>query len=262
MFRTKGYQSFVIFVTALALVSLSCGISNIPFLATETPTPTITFTPTPTFTPSPTPTQTQTPSPTPLPTGIVTEEQADGSTLFTDYDNQYQLTLPKDWKAIPFDKDNLGAMLDELAKEDPKLADAASAFKDLDPKVFRLVALNTNSKYIAGGSVSNLNITAIENELLSTMPLSFVSGALEESLKQQGATVLTDGVNIVENAQGVEVEFIDIEQTITGIKIVQRLILFQSNDKLIAITVSAAKQFSEEVLPEGNLIGGSIKFLE
>jgi hypothetical protein len=35
------------------------------------------------------------PTSTHLPTGAVTEDQPDGSTLFTDYDNQYQLTLPK-----------------------------------------------------------------------------------------------------------------------------------------------------------------------
>jgi hypothetical protein len=73
--KNKSFHGFIFFLMILALASLSCGVANLPFIATETPTPTVTFTPSPTPTPSSTPTPTHTPTPTPLPTRVNAEEQ-------------------------------------------------------------------------------------------------------------------------------------------------------------------------------------------
>jgi len=264
MKRYMRFQKLGFFIAILALITLSCqGVAGFNPFATPTPTATATFTPTPTFTPSPTPSSTPTPTitPTPEPTGVQTEIQSDGSTLFIDHDNKYQLILPKGWTVIPFDKDSFSAVLDDIAKDNPNLAESAKIFKDLDPSIFRLVALNTNPKFLVNNFASNLNITAIDNSVLSAMPLSFVTGALEESFKQQGITVLTTGVNTIDNEQGVEIEYVDMEQTIKGEKAAQRAIVFQSNKKLIILTFSTAKQMSQDIFKEGDLIAGSIKLL-
>ncbi|HEX5944615.1 MAG TPA: hypothetical protein VFY66_20190, partial [Anaerolineales bacterium] len=94
MKQKNNKRTLSFFIAILVLVSLACqgGAGLNPF-ATETPTPTLTSTPSPTYTPSPTATATETPSPTPLPTGAITEEQSDGSTLFTDYDNNFHFTI-------------------------------------------------------------------------------------------------------------------------------------------------------------------------
>lgn len=260
MFKNKSSRSLMILVMLLVLTSISCGVSSLPFLATETPTSTATFTPSPTLTPSSTPTLT--PTATPLPTGVQTEEQADGSTLFNDYDNKYQLVLPKEWVVIPFDQDELGVLVDELSKDNPKFEDAAAAFKNLDPDVFRLVALNQDKKYFESGAVPNVNITAIENDVLSAMPLSFVVGALEESFKQGGTKVVSEGVNTIDNLNGVEIEYLDIEQEANGLKIAQRLLVFQSNGKLILVTLTAPVDFKADVFASGDLIGASIELFK
>ena len=199
-----------IIVRWLALISVFWGANGLSFLGTETPKPTNTFTLTPTFTPSPTSTPTQTPSstPTPLPTGVKAEEQSDGSTLFIDYDNKFQLVLPADWIVIPVEKDDFSAALDQLAEDNPSLDDSVQAFKDTDPSVFQMAALNQNPDFLVNGLAANMNITAVENKLLSGMPLAFVTGALEETFKQQGAKVITEEVNTLENAYDVEIEFI------------------------------------------------------
>jgi hypothetical protein len=262
MFKNKGFRVLVVLGVLLALTSISCGVSSLPFMATETPTPTTTFTPSPTSTPSSTPTPTLTPTTTPLPTGVQTEEQADGSTRFNDFDNLYRLILPAEWVVIPFDQDELGMLVDELSKDNPKFEDAAAAFKNLDPDVFRLVALNQNKKYFESGAVPNLNITAIENDVMSAMPLSFVTGALEESFKQNGTKVVSAGVNTIDNSNGVEIEYLDIEQEANGIEIAQRLLIFQSNGKLILVTLTAPIDFRANVFASGDVIGASIEFLK
>jgi hypothetical protein len=255
-----------ILVLLMALTVLSCsGASGIPNLfATETPTPTNTFIPSPTLTPGPTLTATQTPSatPTPVPTGINVEKQSDGTTLFVDYDNKFKLTLPEDWVVIPFKKDSLTETLNRLAEENPQLAAAAKAFENMDPEMFRLVAINKNLKYLKNTFASNLNVTAYENDLLATMPLEFVAGALEQQFENQGAKVLTHDVNVVENSHGVAMQYIEIEQTIAGNKIRQRVLMFQANKKLIMLTFTTLPEFSKELFEEGNQIGGTVELLK
>ena len=262
--KIKSMFKLGFLVLILGLTGISCGVADLPFLATKTPTPTATFTPTPTFTPSPTPTATSTftPTPTPLPTGVTSSEQADGSTLFIDYDNGYQLVLPVDWIIIPVDQDALSAMIDELAKEDPDLVPSAEAFKNLDPNVLRMAALNTNRKYIAKGSGTNVTVAAVEDQTLAALPLSLISGALEQSFISQGITVLTTGVNPVDNDHNVEIEYMDVQQKANGTDAQQRIIMFKTSKKLILVTVTTTPVFRDEIFQMADQIGASIELIK
>lgn len=258
--KNGSHMATLLVIMALALTGISCGMSGIPFLSTETPTPTATFTPSPT--PTPTFTPTETPTATPLPTGVSVEKQEDGSTLFRDFDNKYQLVLAEEWVPIPFDQDELGELVNQLSQNNPKLKEAAEAFQNLDPDIFRLVALNQNQNYFVNGGAPNINISALEDKVMASMPLSFVTGALEESFTQRGTKVISTDVNIIDNANGVEVQFLDIEQEVSGIKIVQRLIVFQSDGNLILVAVTTSDRFKADVFASANLIGESIKRLK
>lgn len=251
--------------SALAMVSLSCGVSDMSNLfATATSTPSLTFTPTSTFTPSPTSTSTatHTPTSTPLPGGIATQELADGSTLFMDYDNKYQMILPEDWVIIPVAKEDLQAALEAVSRDDPDMAKAAETFKNLDPDVLRMAALNRKTDFLKGGYASNITVTAIQEPIFSVMPLSFITGALEESFTQQGIKVLSTGLNAIENANGVEVEFIDVEQSLGGIQVLQRIVVFQSNQKLLLVTISTTPQFRDEIFQVAEQIGSSVEHIQ
>jgi len=261
----KNFPKFLLVMGLLMLASLACSTSSLSnLIATATPTPTLTFTPTPSFTPSPTATFTPTPTATstPLPTGVLIEPLTDGTNRFTDYDNQYTLIFSSDWINIPIQKDQLDAMLEELSKDNPNLVASAKAFQNMDPEVIRMVALNGNMDYYAKGYVANINITAIEDATVSAFPLPFISGALEESLTQQGMKVLTNDVNTIENAHDVEMEFIDIEQQLSGTKIQQRMIIFKSDGKLIMITTSTIAQFKDTIFGDAVEIGKSVELLQ
>jgi len=269
MNQNKSFQKLSIFIVTLAVAALSCsGASDITNLfATETPIPTNTFTPSPTFTPRPTPTATQTPSPTPLPTGVKTEEQSDGSTLFIDYDNQYQLALPEGWIVIPLSSEDLADILQSMSDENPEFKDMAQAFKQLDPNVIRVMAVNKDSKYISNGFSTNLSITALEDKLMSSMPLDFVVGAVEESLNQQGAELLSNGSLAARNANGVEFGSFDFLQTslsATGasVQVRSKVVVFQTDGKLIMVQLATPEQFGEELLPVMDKISDSIKLME
>lgn len=250
----KYLLSLSLFVAILALATVACqgtvGLSP----ATETPTPTLTFTPAPTDTPSPTATATEVPSPTPMPTGATSEEQPDGSTLFTDYDNQFQLSIPEDWIVIPLSAKDMTDILEGLSTENPQLKDIAATFAQMDPDVIRVVAMNKNVKYTFNGFATNLTVTAVEDKMMSAMPLDFVTGAVEESLKQGGATIIENEEFAAENANGVEIGLIEFQKktpTATGASVDahSRILIFHANGKLIMVQLAAPKQFASEVIP-------------
>lgn len=262
--KKNGLSKFGFFILILALVSISCGVADLPFLATETPTPTATFTPSPTSTPTQTPTSTptNTPTATPLPTGVTSEEQADGSTLFIDYDNGFKLILPSSWIVFPLDPEGLTEMLDEMSQSNPEYVDTAEAFQYMDTDVFRMAALYADTSTLSSGFGTNITVAAFRDEMMSSMPLSFVTGVLEQSFIDGGSKVLTQGVNVYENDHGVEIEYLDIEQVSDGVKLVIRMVVFQTDDALIAITITVPTQYKDDVLPVGEAIAQSIELLE
>jgi hypothetical protein len=128
------------------------------------------------------------------------------------------MTLPEDWVIIPLIKEDLQVTLDKLGQKDPDIAKAAEAFKNLDSDVLRMAALNRKSKDLTGGYASNITVATIADPLFSVMPLSFITSALEESFTQPGMKVLTTGVHTIDNASSLEMEYMDVEQSISSIK--------------------------------------------
>jgi len=266
--KNKRVRRIIFVIMVLALASLSCGVSGLPFLATETPTPTFTFKPSPTFTPSPTATSTPThrPSPTPLPTGVEVEERQDGSTLFIDYDNHYQLVIPVEWVVIPLSAEDLAGALQSMSEENPELRDIAEAFSQLDPDVVRVIAINDDLKYSRDGFATNFTVVAVEDTLMSSMPMDFVVGALEESLIQQGGTLISE-YEVYNNDNGVEVgvfEFERLTPTANGNNVTVRIktVLFQVDDKLVIIQLTVPPGFAVELYPMMDEVADSIQLID
>jgi len=124
-----------------------------------------------------------------------------------------------------------------------------------------MAALNSDQAYIYNGYATNITVAAIKDNVMSIMPLSFVTGALEQTFINNGARVLTEGVNPIENNNGVEIEYLDVEQVVVGVKVAQRIVVFQSNETLIMITITVPQQFKDEILPVSEPVGKSIKLL-
>ena len=254
--------SLILVASFLSLAILSCeGLSNLPNpFATATLTPTSTSTATPT--PSPTPTATITP--TPIPTGIKMEEQPDTSTVFTDYDNQFEVTLPKGWVVIPLTGKDIAKIIADLAKQNPDLAGIAKTFQNLDGNVIRAVAIPKDSKYIVSGFATNITIVAIDSKLLASLPMQLAVTSLEDSLKQQNAKLISGGDKVINNSHGVEVGLIDYLQTTptstsSRVQVRTRNIMFVANNKMILISVVTPKQFGDELLPVVNDLIDAVK---
>jgi hypothetical protein len=238
---------YVLSVCLLFVFVLACqGTSAIPNpFATATPTATIT----PTATPTPSPTPTATFTATPLPTGVNAESKPDGVTFIIDYDNKYQLSIPAGWVVVPLTGKDFAKALSELSEDNPDLKDMAAAFQNLDSDMLRLAALHKDSKYVVDGFATNLTIAVLDDKVMGSMPIAFVTGALEESMKRQGAKVDSNSQETVTNANGVEVGAIDFQQiapTSTGkkVSVYSHLMVFQSDGKMVMIALATPKQFA------------------
>lgn len=264
--KRKGLFGFTVFVLTLSLAGISCGFSDVAnIFATETPTPTQTFTPSPTATPSATPTQT--PSPTPPPTGVETREGSGGTTVFIDYDNNFQLTLPSDWFIIPLSAEDITDVLNSMAEENPDLKKSADAFKNLDPDVIRVIAVNKDSKYLVKGFSANLTITAIKDKFLTGLPVAFVTGSMEAEMKKNGVKIIEVEELVLTSDSGVEIgvmEFIQDAPTATGgtISVQSRMLVFQTGDALIMAQLVTPREFAGELFPIMEEIAQSVQLLK
>jgi hypothetical protein len=126
--------------------------------------------------------------------------------------------------------------------------------------------MNESSKYMLNGFSTNFTLTAIDNKLLSAMPLDFITGAVEESLRQHGAKLLSTNNLTTNNAHGVEVGTIEFEQTsptATGsnVQVHSKGVVFLSNGKIIMMQLATLKQFVEELSPILDKVSDSIELL-
>ncbi len=252
--RTRAMLATLIM---LSLATIACGGFTSLF---ATPTPTATTTPTSTPTPLPTPTPTVTP--TPLPTGVQTETGSDGTTLVTDYDNQFQMSIGPDWKVVPITAGDLASALSQLAADNPAMAKAAQQFESLDPNAVRVVALNTNKQYLAGAQAPSLTVTVLEDKTLSALPMDMIITGIQQYMEQEmHAKILSKDSGVRENANGVEIGSFDFTMTISGQTARATAIAFKSQGKFVEISIGFPSKFAEALKPEITTIADSIRLM-
>ncbi len=266
MNRNRGAQRLSVCILILTSTVLACqSVAGFNPFATATPTvtqtPTITPTPTFTVTPSPTPTATITLTPTLPPTGMSIEEQTGEGLLVIDYDNKYQFQLPPEWKVVFSSQKDLQAAVDFASDINPDFAKVAQSFKDVDPDIFRLAAINTNQKYTTIKFPTVLTVNAFADPLWSGMPMAFVTAMIEDTILK-GATSTTWDAS--DNANKVEVGTVRGVRAITATNgaratVAELVIAFQANKKLIVIEIATPKEFKDAVLTPFDGIIDSIK---
>ncbi len=258
-------------LTFLFFVSLACSsagpLSNL--FATPTPTPTNTPTVTPTSTPTitPSPTLTPTATSTPRPSGVSDETQPDGAIVFTDYDNQYQVTLPQNWIVFHLEMEDLKTMGEKFSETNPEMKEMLAALRNVDKKLFRAMIIDTDRDHLTGGQLPNITITVPQEAMFKNMPPAFLSGALAGALPDinPGIKVLSDGFDTTPG--GVEIGF--IESTLTAnnpngkrITVYQKIVIFEIKNGVAMLTFTCPTNLQATLLPAFDEMVNSIKPLK
>jgi len=197
-----------------------------------------------------------------MPTGMNTDEQADGTTLVIDYDNHYQYILPENWEVAFTSQKDLREAVQADANTDPELADIVEQFKGLDPDIFRLAALNSDRKYFdSAGTPTILTVNAYEDVIASSMPMAFVTAMIEDNILKDARNTSWDVTN---NGNDVEVGVVTGDTTfnfIEGISVNVELIViaFQANDKLIIVELAVPQGYGKEMLASFDSMIDSVK---
>ncbi len=261
------FRALLVALTLLFIVSLACSsagpLSGLFATATPTPTntPTVTPTSTPTLTPSPTLTPTATA--TPRPSGVSDETQPDGTIVFTDYDNLYQVTLPENWVVFHLEMEDLKTMGEKFSETNPEMKEMLAALRNVDKKLFRAMIIDTDRDHLANKQLPNITITVPQEAMFKNMPPAFLSGALASALPDinPGIKVLSDGFDTTPS--GVEIGF--IESTLTAnnpngkrMTVYQKIVIFEIKNGVAMLTFTCPTDLKDTLLPAFDQMVNSI----
>ena len=115
---------------------------------------------------TPTPSPTETPVPTPkisvYGTSLVTQQ--DGSVLFVDHTAGIQVTFPAYWLVMRVGEPEYYAAWEKPSMQNASFQDVFASLNNIDPKVLRVIALDTREGHMPGGLVSAINIVFLEGD--------------------------------------------------------------------------------------------------
>ncbi len=254
----KPSVDLFIFTIVLLLVAPGCNAGNIGSLfATQTPTPTNTPTATPTASPTltatqtPLPTATPNPSPTAGPDGVELTQNSDGTTLLVDLDNGFQITLPKNWYPILFTQAEALQSPEGTSQKYPALNGMVESLKDLDPKVFRLVSVETEKIYLQGPFPTFMTVMVVSgiNPVMRAMGMAAMTAWVEDYPLADAEKIAWD---VKTNAHGIDVGINDAYEKVGTEKVDMRTRIFSflAGDKFIMLEVRTPRNFGDALFKQ------------
>lgn len=180
--------------------TLACGpLSEVSFLATDTPTPTATLKPThtpiPTETPTSTPTLTPTVTSTPLPTltpGIEALTLDNGWIQYTMPDRSFAVALPPEWAQFDLTHSQAGVGAAMVAQDNPGLREMIQTqMETLIAQGGVLYAIDLSEEGVASGGAISMNVIHQDNvlkldlERYMTFTVAFLEQMTQEDLNLQ-----------------------------------------------------------------------------
>ncbi len=112
-------------------------------------------------------TATITPTPKISPSGTSLAPLADGSTQFIDYAAGMQMVFPPGWLAIRVGEEEYYAAWRKPETQAPMFANIFAEIQNLDPKVFRVNALDIRPEYIIYDNVTQVEVVFEQNDTRS-----------------------------------------------------------------------------------------------
>jgi hypothetical protein len=250
----KSSVTLFIAIVVITMATLSCNAGSIGSLfSTQTPTPT--DTPIPTNTPSPTSTPINTPTPTIEPTGTSKINQADGSTLFTDYDNQYTIVFPQGWTTISLTQDDLKQILASVSDSNPDLKNTLTMLETMDPETFRIFAFDFRPDHFTSGYANNVNISVQSNSIVNGMTLQNLVDVNVQAIPQMLPNATVNSSKVTQTASDIPVGVIDISMPVntsngTTLTAYEQLSIIKLPEGIAVITFAYSKSMQTILLPE------------
>lgn len=204
-----------------------------------------------TATPEPAPTSPPRPMPLPLLITVSVSRQADGTSVVRDIGNAYQFTLTQEWMAIPLSKEQIGLVAQASPAQDPEFVRLAQELGEKSTDAFRVVGVNTDSKFARAENPTLLLVTAIPDGMAASLPMPDVARMIQDTVFSGAADVQSD---VVRNANGLDIAVVEGPYDYVSTqgetpKTSSRVIGFQANARVILIQFITPQDFGAQVLP-------------
>jgi hypothetical protein len=236
------------------------GTANAAAMQTKQANPS-TSTPLPTSTKTATPTPIVTPSPQVSTEGTSLVKQSDGSYVFTDYQGSYSIMVPSVWLAVRLNEQEF--INAPLEVSDPTVQDVLSELQNFDPKIYRLMGLDTSPGDLGDGFVTTLSVywdrsdtNTIEQEIakMKANPSKVLSG-VKITYADIGTTSTHLPIGIVEQSG---MAMTKSQHHVTNY---QKAIIYKPKSGVLTITLSTLIQLKDKFVPGFDLMTDQIKML-
>ncbi len=201
--------------------------------------------------------------PVSIPISVIIQHLADGTSVVRDVGNAYQFTLTQEWMVIPVAQEDIDRATQASPAPDAEFLRLAQSLYEKKSDAFRLIGMNTDTKFAKGASPSLVLVTAIPDEVAARLPGT-------ELAKMIQTTVFSDAnansvqQDVVRNANGLDVAVVDgpYDYYSTQGATLQtrcRVMGFASNSRVILIQFITPNEFGAELLSRTDQIVDTIK---
>ena len=187
----------------------------------------------------------------------------DGSSVFTDSQGGYSIVVPSVWLAMRVGEQEFINAQISPANSDPQLQNAFSVLRSRDPKIYRLVAIDTSTSDLKTGFVSTLSV-AWERDDSETIEQN-IAGAKKDFPKlspPEKITYADVGTTSTHISMGI------IESTSNGttpskqsVTLYQKQIIFKLKKGTLYFDMAAAIELKEKFVPGLDFMTDQIKML-
>lgn len=108
---------------------------------------------------------TSTPTPKVSSSGTALVTLADGSTQFIDYVSGIQMVFPAGWLVVRVGEDEYYTAWGSPESQTPVFMDILTGIQSLDPKVFRVHALDMRSDHIINNDITRVDVVFSQNDI-------------------------------------------------------------------------------------------------
>jgi hypothetical protein len=182
---------------------------------------------------------------------VSVEQQADGTTLVQDVGNSYEFTLSQEWMAIPVSREDVDRVAAASPAPDAEFLSLARKLLDKNMDAFRLVGMDTDSKFAKVGNPTLVLVTAIPDAVSATLPMPELASMIENTVFTGAAGVQR---NVLHNANGLDIAVVEgpydyFSTQGDTLKTSSKVIGFQANSRVILIQFITPVEFGPGVLP-------------
>lgn len=258
--KTIAVRRLISVLLILAAASLACQSVGLGIFPTEIPT----NTPEPTFTPFPSPTATLAAAATP-PDGMTLDEQADGSTLYRDYDSGIEMSIPASWVTMSANMEDFQESLAQLSDENPEIASAMQVLSGMDADVFRVIAFDTEN--YTPSYVTNFTVIQAEDAMSASLPMSTLTEMTAQQLASQYPSATMLGSGVTRTSSGVEAGYLELElplnlQDGTVFEAYQKQYYLTHDAYIIVVTFATPRELGATTVVSFDEIMDQLQFFE